>query len=145
MAELDRFVDAQREVYDNALAELESGTKHTHWMWFIFPQLAGLGHSPTAQFYAISGLDEARAYLEHPLLGARLAQCTEAMLGWTGKRSAVAILGQVDAQKFRSSMTLFEVAAGDRPGARTFADALKAFCDGQRDERTLHLLGIADG
>lgn len=138
---LERFVEAQRDIYAQALAELRAGAKRSHWMWFVFPQLAGLGHSPTAQFFAISGLDEARGYLAHPLLAARLAECTDAMLNWCGQRSAQAILGPVDALKFRSSMTLFEVAEGLAGGR--FGQALDSFCDGLRDERTLDLLGLA--
>ncbi|MCJ2186612.1 DUF1810 domain-containing protein [Novosphingobium beihaiensis] len=139
---LERFTDAQRDVYAQALGELRAGAKRSHWMWFVFPQLAGLGHSPTARFYAIGGLGEAQDYLAHPLLGPRLAECTDAMLNWRGRRGAIAILGPVDALKFRSSMTLFELAAAT-PGSR-FADALDAFHDGQRDARTLQLLGRTD-
>src|SRR5688572_14448818 len=105
-------------------------------MWFIFPQIEGLGHSAMAQRYAIVNLAEARAYLAHSMLGARLRECTEAMLGWAGKRSAEAILGPVDAFKFASSMTLFEAAGG---GA-VFTRALDGFYNGNRDERTLALL-----
>ena len=103
-------------------------------MWFVFPQVAGLGRSSTAQFYAIRGRDEAVAYARHPLLGARLAECTEAVLGWAGKRSAERILGPVDALKFRSSMTLFEACA---PDPAPFAKALEAFYAGERDGETL--------
>ena len=103
-------------------------------MWFVFPQIAGLGHSPTAQFYAIRERDEGEAYGRHPLLGARLAECTAAMLGWAGARSAKRILGPVDAVKFRSSMTLFE-ACGAEPAP--FAAALDAFYAGARDAATL--------
>jgi len=134
--DLDRFIKAQARCFDQALAELTAGTKRTHWMWFIFPQLKGLGHSEMAQFYGISSLDEARAYLAHPLLGARLGECTEAMLGH-GDRTAAVILGPVDAVKFRSSMTLFEAAGG---GDR-FGRALETFCRGVRDPATLTLLG----
>ena len=106
-------------------------------MWFVFPQVAGLGRSSTAQFYAIRGRDEAVAYARHPLLGARLAECTEAVLGWAGKRSAERILGPVDALKFRSSMTLFEACA---PDSAPFAAALEAFYAGERDGATLERL-----
>ena len=106
-------------------------------MWFVFPQIAGLGHSPAAQFYAIRGRDEAEAYARHPVLGARLAECTAAMLGWAGVRSAERILGPVDAIKFRSSMTLFE-ACSDEPAP--FAAALDAFYSGERDAATLERL-----
>lgn len=106
-------------------------------MWFVFPQIAGLGRSPSAQFYAIRGREEATAYARHPLLGARLRECTEAMLGWAGRRSAEQVLGPVDARKFRSSMTLFEACADD---PAPFAQALAAFCDGERDALTLERL-----
>ena len=137
MSDLARFIDAQRDVYDGALAELHAGEKRTHWMWFVFPQIAGLGHSPTARFYAIRDLREAGDYLAHPLLGARLAACVAVMLGWAGKRSAEAMLGGIDAVKLRSSLTLFEVAGG---GA-LFGDCLDAFYEGERDPATLALLG----
>ena len=136
-AGLERFVDAQRSVYDEALAELHEGAKRSHWMWFVFPQIAGLGHSSTAQFYAIADSDEARAYLEHPVLGARLRDCTDAMLTWAGRKSAEAILGPVDALKFRSSMTLFDTVG---EGDDRFARALAAFCEGRRDPLTLERL-----
>jgi uncharacterized protein (DUF1810 family) len=134
--DLDRFVKAQAGVYARALAELERGRKESHWMWFVFPQLAGLGRSETARFYAIGSAAEARAYLAHPLLGPRLGQCTEAVLAHRG-RAAEAIFGAVDALKFRSSMTLFEaVAAAPEP----FGEALAAFYGGARDEATLRRL-----
>lgn len=137
MSDLARFVEAQRDVHDGALAELRAGAKRGHWMWFVFPQIAGLGQSPTARFYAIRDLGEARAYLAHPLLGDRLAAGVEAMLGWSGRRSAEAILGGIDAVKLRSSLTLFDVAGG---GAR-FAACLDAFYGGSRDAATLALIG----
>ncbi|WP_395328597.1 DUF1810 domain-containing protein [Novosphingobium sp. BL-8H] len=136
MDPLQRFIDAQAAIYPQVVAELENGAKSSHWMWFVFPQVAGLGLSPTAQLYAIAGLVEARAYLAHAVLGARLDECTDTMLGWAGERSAVAILGGVDALKFRSSMTLFEAAGG---GPR-FSRALDAFYDAERDARTLDLI-----
>lgn len=140
MPDLDRFLEAQRDIYDRAHDEIVAGAKRSHWMWFIFPQLAGLGHSSTARFYALSDLEEAQDYLAHPILGLRLTQCTDAMLTWARKRSAEAILGEIDALKFRSSMTLFEAAAhSDEEGGR-YADALAAFYRGQRDRRTLDLL-----
>jgi uncharacterized protein (DUF1810 family) len=145
MSGLERFVDAQRDIYAQALGEIEAGSKRSHWMWFVFPQVAGLGRSPTAQFYAIASIDEARAYLAHPVLGARLAECTDRMLDWAGKRSATAVLGGIDALKFCSSMTLFEAAARDSAQAERFARALDAFCQGDRDERTLSLIGPASG
>jgi uncharacterized protein (DUF1810 family) len=130
---LDRFVAAQQQTYPRALAELRAGEKRSHWMWFVCPQIAGLGHSEMAQRYAIADLAEARAYLAHPLLGPRLADCTDTMLGWVGRKDAAAILGTVDAIKFCSSMTLFEAAKG---GPR-FSRALDAFCDGRRDGLTI--------
>lgn len=134
---LDRFVAAQDAIYARALTELKAGAKRNHWMWFVFPQIAGLGRSETARYYAIAGLAEAQAYLAHPLLGNRLAECTAAMLSWAGKQDAETILGPVDALKFKSSMTLFEAAGGDP----RFGSALDAFCDGERDRATLDLLG----
>ena len=126
-------------MYPQALAELKRGAKESHWMWFVFPQIAGLGFSPMAQLYAIGSLGEARAYLDHPRLGARLREATEAALAH-GDSTAEAIFGPVDAMKFRSSMTLFEAAAED---PALFAAALDAFYGGQRDPATLRLLAAA--
>jgi uncharacterized protein (DUF1810 family) len=134
--DLGRFVSAQEDIYARALAELRAGRKQSHWMWFIFPQLAGLGSSPIAVRYAIQSAAEARAYLAHPLLGPRLGEGVAAMLAHKGTRPE-AILGGIDALKFRSSLTLFE-AVTDAP--ESFADALDAFYDGERDQRTLELL-----
>jgi uncharacterized protein (DUF1810 family) len=134
--DLARFVAAQEGTYAQALAELKAGRKQSHWMWFVFPQLAGLGRSPTAIFYAIASLAEARAYLAHSLLGPRLLACTAAVLAHRG-RSAEAIFGVVDAMKLKSSMTLFEAAADD---PAPFAAVLDAFFDGTRDAATLDLL-----
>jgi uncharacterized protein (DUF1810 family) len=134
--DLDRFVAAQAEIYGQALAELRAGRKQSHWMWFVFPQFAGLGRSPTAIFYAIASAAEARAYLAHPLLGARLAECTLAVLAHRD-RSAEAIFGAIDAMKLKSSMTLFEAVAGD---PAPFASVLDAFFDAERDPATLALL-----
>jgi uncharacterized protein (DUF1810 family) len=133
---LDRFVTAQQQVYQQVLTELRAGEKRSHWMWFIFPQIAGLGHSPLARLYALADLEEACAYLAHPLLGPRLADCTDTILGWTGRRSAETILGPIDATKFRSSMTLFDAAGG---GPR-YARALEGFCGGERDSLTIDKL-----
>jgi uncharacterized protein (DUF1810 family) len=134
---LDRFVDAQAGgVWERALAELTRGRKTSHWMWFVFPQIAGLGHSPTAQVYAIADLAEARAYLAHPLLGARLREAAEAVLAHAGT-PAETIMGGVDAVKLRSSATLFEAAGG---GA-VFASVLDTFFDGERDAATLERIG----
>jgi uncharacterized protein (DUF1810 family) len=116
---------------------LRAGAKRGHWMWFVFPQIAGLGRSPTAQFYAIRGPDEAAAYARHTVLRARLRECTAAMLGWAGRRTAETILGSIDALKFRSSMTLFEACADD---PAPFAQALDAFYAGERDAATLERL-----
>jgi uncharacterized protein (DUF1810 family) len=133
---LQRFIDAQEQDFEIALEELREGLKRSHWMWFIFPQLAGLGLSPTAQYFAISSLEEARAYLEHLLLGSRLRLCLGALLQWSDKRTAEQILGPIDAMKLRSSLTLFEAASGDP----LFGRALEAFFGGERDDRTLALL-----
>jgi uncharacterized protein (DUF1810 family) len=132
---LDRFVEAQDGTYDDALAELSTGRKRTHWMWFIFPQLAGLGSSPTARFYAIASLDEAKAYLAHPVLGPRLRECAQALLDIEG-RSARDILGYPDDLKLRSSMTLFARAADD---PALFQAVLNRYYDGP-DPLTLKLL-----
>ena len=135
---LQRFVVAQEGVYDAALAELQAGAKQSHWMWFIFPQLAGLGRSPTAQFYGLASIDEAVAYLAHPTLGPRLRECVDALLPWAGSRTAEQILGPIDALKLCSSLTLFDrVAPGD-----LFGRALTALY-GEPDERTLALLNAA--
>jgi uncharacterized protein (DUF1810 family) len=105
---LQHFINAHDGIYETALVELRAGSKQSHWMWFVFPQLAGLGRSPTAQYYGIASIDEARAYLAHPLLGPRLRQCVEALLPWAGRRSPDQILGPIDALKLRSSLTLFD-------------------------------------
>ena len=135
---LDRFVEAQAGTYGTALAELSAGRKRTHWMWFVFPQLAGLGSSPAARRYAIAGLAEARDYLAHPVLGPRLAEAARALLGVEG-RSAGQILGHPDDLKLRSSMTLFAEAADD---PAVFRAVLDKFYDGP-DPRTLELLRSA--
>jgi uncharacterized protein (DUF1810 family) len=135
---LDRFVTAQRGFYDDALAELRAGAKRSHWMWFVFPQIAGLGRSQTAQYYAIADRAEAEAYGRHELLVPRLREATEAMLAWAGRRGASEILGEIDARKFRSSMTLFEATCSD---PAPYAAALEAFYGGERDGATLELLG----
>ena len=130
--DLDRFVEAQRHVYDGVAAELRSGRKTGHWMWFIFPQVAGLGHSPTSQRYAIASLDEARAYLAHPVLGARLRECAGILLAITG-RTAEDVFGGTDARKLRSSMTLFHRAA---PDESVFREVLERYYGGVADEAT---------
>jgi len=137
---LARFLEAQAGAYEVALDEIRRGRKRTHWMWFIFPQLAGLGSSHTATFYAISGLAEARAYLEHPVLARRLEACATAV-SMHADASADRILGAVDALKLRSSLTLFEVAG---PGVAVFGQALDAVCAGERDAWTLERLRAAE-
>jgi len=135
VSDLERFVVAQDGVHDTALAELRAGRKRTHWMWFVFPQIAGLGSSPAARRYAISGLDEARAYLAHPVLGPRLAEAARTVLAVEG-RSAEQILGHPDDLKLRSSMTLFARAADD---PAVFEAVLARYYDGP-DPRTEELL-----
>jgi uncharacterized protein (DUF1810 family) len=132
---LQRFVDAQEDsaIYARALSELRAGRKQGHWIWFVFPQIAGLGSSPMSQAYAIRSLDEARAYLEHPVLGPRLRESTEPLLAADPGASAEAILGGIDAMKVRSSMTLFSRAA---PEEQLFTDALARFYGGEVDEET---------
>ncbi|HEY9218460.1 MAG TPA: DUF1810 domain-containing protein [Phenylobacterium sp.] len=131
--DLERFVEAQAGAYDHAIAELRAGEKRSHWMWFVFPQIQGLGRSPMAQRYAIASLDEAQAYLAHPLLGARLRECVEAILAHRDL-SAHAIFGMPDDDKLRSSLTLFAAAAPQEP---LFGDALDAFFGGELDPLTL--------
>ena len=134
--DLDRFVLAQETNYGQALSELRSGRKRTHWMWYVFPQLEGLGSSPTAVRYAISGLAEAEAYLAHPVLGPRLVECAEAVLQHTAL-TASAMFGYPDDRKLRSSATLF---ARVSPAGSVFHQILDAFFGGQPDETTLRLL-----
>ncbi len=131
--DLQRFVLAQDPVYDRVRAELRAGAKTTHWMWFIFPQLRFLGRSPTAQHFGIASLLEARAYWQHPVLGARLKECSELVLAVEGK-SAHQIFGSPDDLKLRSSMTLFEHAAPDEP---VFGQVLEKYFHGARDWKTL--------
>lgn len=137
--DLARFMVAQDAggTYGHALAELRSGLKRSHWMWFVFPQLAGLGHSETARKYAISSLDEARAYLRHDVLGPRLREVAAAVASLEG-RSAVQIFGGIDARKLHSSMTLFRLAA---PGESVFRNVLDRYFDGLEDPGTGQLLG----
>ncbi|MDV3455991.1 DUF1810 domain-containing protein [Sphingomonas sp. HF-S4] len=130
--DLERFVAAQAPVYAAALAELRAGHKRTHWMWFVFPQLAGLGASPTAQAYAIHSREEAEAHLRHPVLGPRLCEAAAAAL--TSGRSRAEIFGSPDDLKFRSSITLFEAVA---PSEAIFREVLDRLCDGVRDPRTI--------
>jgi uncharacterized protein (DUF1810 family) len=135
---LERFTRAQAPVMNAVRGELRAGRKQSHWMWFVFPQLRGLGLSSTAQLYGIASLQEARAYLAHPVLGARLRECCELMLAVPEPRSAHDILGSPDDLKFRSCVTLFSLAAPDEP---LFARCLARFYGGQADVRTLGLSG----
>lgn len=138
-ADLERFVVAQEHVQPSVLDELRAGRKTGHWMWFVFPQLAGLGHSEMARFYALGSLDEARTYLAHPVLGSRLREAAGVVAATTG-RTAVEIFGPVDALKLCSSMTLFHRAAPDEP---VFREVLTRFYSGVADRETDRLLGLA--
>ncbi|WP_085624638.1 MULTISPECIES: DUF1810 domain-containing protein [unclassified Pseudomonas] len=131
--DLQRFVEAQNPVYDQVMEELQAGRKRSHWMWYVFPQLDGLGHSAMAERYALAGVDEARAYLAHPLLGPRLQACVTALLRHSDK-SAREVLGSPDHLKLRSCLTLFARAAPDNP---LFQLALVQFYDGEPDALTL--------
>jgi uncharacterized protein (DUF1810 family) len=137
--DLVRFLDAQSDVYQEVTTELTEGLKQTHWMWFIFPQLAGLGHSSMAQRYAIHDLDQAARYLAHPVLGSRLRHDVQLMMSHKGK-SALDILGSPDDLKFRSCLTLFAQAALDDPDRVLFKQALDQFYGGQLDQRTIEVL-----
>ena len=139
--DLNRFVTAQAPVFDTVLQELQAGRKRTHWIWFIFPQLRGLGQSSTAQFYGIGSLDEARAYYAHPLLGPRLARSTRTVLE-SNARSLHDIFGSPDDVKFRSSMTLFEATVPE--AGPVFAQAIDRWCAGERDPRTLQLIASGE-
>ena len=134
--QLSRFVKAQDKVYDRVLAELGSGRKRSHWMWFVFPQIEGLGFSSTTQYYSIKSLEEARRYLDHPLLGKRLRECAETILALEGL-TASTIFGYPDDLKLKSSMTLF---AGVAEGHSVFSRVLEKYYRGNRDERTLAIL-----
>ena len=134
--DLQRFVDAQAPIYDQALAELRAGRKQSHWMWYVFPQFQGLGESPMAQKFAINSMHEAVAYLQHPVLGPRLIEVTGTVNEVEGQ-TIERIFGFPDYLKFRSSMTLFSRAA---PDERAFADALEKYFGGEADQRTLDLL-----
>lgn len=136
---LNRFARAQEDDYDQALAEIRSGRKHTHWMWYIFPQIDGLGFSSTAKWYAIKSLAEAEAYLNHPVLGPRLVECAEAALSVEG-RSANAIFGSPDDMKLRSCATLFARVA---PAESVFHRLIDKYFQGRPDEKTLQLLSGA--
>jgi uncharacterized protein (DUF1810 family) len=134
--DLQRFVDAQDDVIDDVRRELRAGRKRSHWMWFVFPQVEGLGSSRMARRYAISSQAEAKAYLMHPVLGPRLRECTELATAVEG-RSATEVFGHPDDLKFRSSMTLFDAVAED---PAPFETALERYYDGERDQRTLEFL-----
>ncbi len=135
---LERFIEAQDGMHTQVLEELRACRKASHWMWFVFPQVAGLGSTPTSQRYAIGSLEEASAYLDHPVLGSRLVECAEAVLTCSG-RTARDVLGSPDDVKLRSSMTLFTLVAG--PGS-VFQLVLDTFFAGERDPRTLDLLDL---
>jgi uncharacterized protein (DUF1810 family) len=139
--DLSRFVRAQQDDYERALSEITSGQKRTHWMWYIFPQLDGLAFSPTAKRYAIKSVEEARAYLEHPVIGPRLLKCAEAAVGVEG-RSAAEIFGSPDDLKLKSCATLFSSVA---PPGSVFDRLLEKYYRGQRDGKTLELLGQDTG
>lgn len=134
---LARFAEAQAGDWERVCAELKAGAKRSHWIWYVFPQLKGLGSSPMAQHYGIGSIGEAQAYLAHRILGARLEEATRLVLAHAGRRNLREIFGSPDDLKFRSSMTLFARAAG--PGS-VYGEALEAFCGGAQDERTLSLL-----
>jgi len=134
-ATLARFVDAQANSYAIALSEIRAGAKRSHWMWFIFPQLRGLGLSPTAHYYGIASIEEARAYLDHPTLGPRYRECVEA-LQQLGTSNPIAVFGTIDAMKLRSSLTLFEAATP----SPLFAEALDRWFSGERDPATRQML-----
>jgi uncharacterized protein (DUF1810 family) len=135
---LSRFVHAQQEDFERALAEINSGKKRTHWMWYIFPQLDGLAFSSTSKYYAIKSIEEAKAYLDHPVLGPRLRQCAEAVICVEG-RSATEIFGSPDDLKLRSCATLFACVL---PPGSVFDRLLEKYYDSERDRKTLRLLGI---
>ncbi|MFR7759380.1 MAG: DUF1810 domain-containing protein [Christensenellales bacterium] len=137
MHDLNRFISAQERSYDAALREIKAGHKATHWMWYIFPQIAGLGFSSTARFYAISSMQEAKDYYAHPVLGKRLVEISEALLA-LDTNDAAAVMGYPDDLKLRSSMTLFLAASGDA----VFQKVLDKFYSGKPDSKTLSILGL---
>lgn len=138
---LDRFLAAQSPVYDTVVDELRAGEKRSHWIWFVFPQLKGLGRSPHADFFGLEDLEEARAYDAHPVLGARLRDCLHLLMSHA-PRPAAAILGGLDALKLRSCLTLFVEAV---PDEATYREAVQSLCQGERDARTLALLKLDGG
>lgn len=137
---LERFIDAQSGVHDQALDELRRGRKQSHWMWFIFPQFAGLGSSETSRYFAIKSRGEAEAYLAHPVLGSRLLECAQAVLD-VQDRSAVEIFGPIDAMKLRSSATLF---AAISPSGSLFHQIIDRYFDGWHDDATLDLMRASE-
>lgn len=137
---LQRFVGPQSEVYADVTRELTQGCKQTHWMWFVFPQLKGLGRTSTAQHFGITSLDEARAYLAHPVLGPRLRECAGLLRDYPGRRGIQQILGPVDALKLRSSMTLFAQASAEESDHELFGAVLDRYYAGEPDQRTLTML-----
>lgn len=141
MPDLQRFLDAQAPVYGQALKELREGEKRSHWMWFVFPQLAGLGYSATSRYYAIETLQHARAFLAHPVLGIRLRECVDVLNGHEGL-TAERIFGYPDCLKLQSSLTLFHVAVPDDAG---FSRALEKYYDGVGDQATINILRDASG
>ena len=140
--DLVRFVDAQRGVFEDAMGELRRGRKVGHWIWFVFPQIQGLGRSAMSERYAIRSLAEAQAYLADPVLGARLRECARLLLAAPRDRSAADILGELDAMKVRSSMTLFHRAA---PGEPVFAEVLRRYYEGRPDSATEAILAMDSG
>jgi uncharacterized protein (DUF1810 family) len=137
---LQRFVDAQSAVYDDVTCELRDGRKRTHWMWFVFPQLRGLGRTATAEYFGIASLQEARNYLAHPVLGPRLRECAGLLRDYPGRRPIAEILGPIDTLKLRSSMTLFARACSEPPDRELFDGVLDRYYGGESDQRTLSLL-----
>lgn len=135
--DLNRFITAQERSYDAALSEIRSGRKRTHWMWYIFPQIEGLGRSSTAQYYAISDLQEAKEYYAHPVLGPRLVEISEALLSLDGD-NATTVMGYPDDLKLKSSMTLFAIASGNS----VFTKVLDKYFDGRQDRWTVKILGL---
>jgi uncharacterized protein (DUF1810 family) len=134
--DLGRFVKAQEDIFESVLTELTNGQKRSHWMWFIFPQIEGLGRSPTSKYYSIKSREEAQEYLSHPILGTRLLRCAELLLSVDG-RSAMEIFGPPDDQKLKASMTLFATVADS---GSIFERVLKKYFDGERDNKTIALL-----
>ncbi len=136
MDELQRFIDGQRYGYETALKEMIAGEKRNHWIWYVFPQIKGLGHSPQSQIYGIKNLDEAKSYLAHPVLGQRLREITSVVLTHSDKDIRSIMGSGIDAMKFKSSMTLFDVVSPND----IFGKALEVFYEGERDKRTLSMI-----